>query len=205
MPNISEFIDAVNGAIKDLPFDLAILLLAASYGAVFVVALVFCAATRRVRAADKRPFLHFTNLYTALIFAVITASSGAERAVVPCALFWAAGYLLYGALCLFGQSEKNGRESAAEYAVSMPNPAPQKREFRPEAPAAKTNVRLEHAINITDRLLNRETGRSDRIELEKIKSTLTFLSGKAALTVQESDILNDNFNALLKLMARYGE
>ena len=70
-------------------------------------------------------------------------------------------------------------------------------------PVAKNNVRLEHAISVTDRLLQKNLGKGDRQELEKLKNTLAVLQMKGALSPAESEILNENFNALLKLMAKY--
>ncbi len=74
---------------------------------------------------------------------------------------------------------------------------------RTEITPAKNSVRLEHAISVTDKLLCKNLGKSDRQELEKLKNTLAVLQMKGTLSPTESDILNDNFNALLKLMAKY--
>ena len=82
-------------------------------------------------------------------------------------------------------------------------PRPQPNNVRQEIPAAKSTVRLEHAISVTDRLLQKNLGKGDRQELEKLKNTLAVLQMKGTLTPSDSDILNDNFNALLKLMAKY--
>lgn len=71
------------------------------------------------------------------------------------------------------------------------------------APAAKNSVRLEHAIAVTDKLLLKNLSKADRSELEKLKNTLAVLKIKGTLNPAESEILNDNFNALLKLMAKY--
>lgn len=187
-----------------VPFSLAVILLVGSFALIFVIALAACFASPAVRAADKRPFFCYLNLYTALLFAVLAANISVLSAIAPAALFWIAGYLMYGALCALTRKQKKPQELSYVVAPSAA-PAQFKPPVRPDVPAAKVNVRLEHALGITDKLLAREIGRSDRQELEKIKSSLTFLQGKGGLTAQESDILNDNFNALLKLMARYGE
>ncbi len=195
-----------------LPFFLTVILLVCSFLLIFIMAVAACFVSPAVRKSDKRPFYHYMNLYTVLLFAVVAAHTTLLSAVVPAALFWIAGYVLYGVLCLVCTvyreklPEPSAEKSTITRAVVAPKAAPQtKPAARPNVPAAKTNVRLEHAMGITEKLLARELGRSDRQELEKIKSSLTFLQSKGSLTVQENDILNDNFNALLKLMARYGE
>ena len=58
-------------------------------------------------------------------------------------------------------------------------------------------------MSVIDKLLLKNIGKGDRQELEKLKNTLTVLQMKGTLSPTESDILNDNFNALLKLMAKY--
>ena len=74
---------------------------------------------------------------------------------------------------------------------------------QPQIPAAKNGVRLEHAVAVTDKLLTKNLAKADRLELEKLKNTLAVLKIKGTLNPTEADILNENFNALLKLMAKY--
>ena len=64
-------------------------------------------------------------------------------------------------------------------------------------------MRLEHAVTVTDKLLAKNLGKGDRQELEKLKNTLAVLRVKGTLTPSEAEILNENFNTLLKLMAKY--
>ncbi len=90
--------------------------------------------------------------------------------------------------------------------AALPTPAPvvnSAKAAEVRAPAAKNNVRLEHAVAVTDKLLSKNLSKSDRQELEKLKNTLAVLQIKGTLTPTEAEILNDNFNALLKLMAKY--
>lgn len=204
MPDLIKIIEKINTFIGSLPFSLAVLLLAASFALIFIIAFVACFVSPAVRAADKRPFFHYLNIYTVLLFAVIAVNLSLLSAVVPAALFWVIGYIMYGALCMVTKKNKKPPELSYVVAPAAATVQP-KPPVRPNVPAAKVNVRLEHAMGITDKLLTRELGRSDRQELEKIKNSLAFLQGKGSLTAQDSDILNDNFNALLKLMARYGE
>ncbi|MDE7076763.1 MAG: hypothetical protein K2O62_05530, partial [Clostridia bacterium] len=114
----------------------------------------------------------------------------------------------YGALSLFKARKK--RAPAAEGTpvqaaviasgrqVRQPQSAPVT-----DAPAAQSGVRLEHALSIADKLLLKNLGRGDRQELEKIKIALTVLKVKGVLSPQEGESLNEMFNALLKLMAKY--
>ena len=90
-------------------------------------------------------------------------------------------------------------------AVSVPVQAqpPLPKAVKQEIPAAKNNVRLEHAASVTEKLLSKNLGKSDRQELEKLKNTLAVLRIKGTLSPAESEILNENFNTLLKLMAKY--
>ncbi len=204
MPDLNLFIEKINTFISKLPFSLSVVLIVSSFALIFFIALGACFASPAVRAVDKRPFFYYLNLYTALLFAIVAAHTSLSSAVVPTALFWIVGYLLYGILCMV--TKKREKLPEVSYVVAPAAvPAQPKPPVRPAVPAAKTNVRLEHAMGITDKLLAREIGRSDRQELEKIKSSLSFLQSKGNLTAQDSDILNDSFNTLLKLMARYGE
>ena len=65
-------------------------------------------------------------------------------------------------------------------------------------------MRLDHALSIADKLLLKPLSRADRQELEKIKTTLTVIQVKGNPTAQEGEIINGQFNALVKLMAKYG-
>jgi hypothetical protein len=108
---------------------------------------------------------------------------------------------MYGALCLFDRPKQKQPETKVVYSALPPA------NFSPDAPvnipAAKSSVRLEHALSIADKLLLKNLAKGDRQELERMKTTLSILQIKGALTPQEGGILNDNFNALLKLMAKY--
>ena len=56
---------------------------------------------------------------------------------------------------------------------------------------------------LAQKLLEKELGRGDRQEAEKILSSLRFMQAKGELTPEDNESLNENFNALLKLMAKY--
>ncbi len=201
MPEILEYINVINQTVEKLPFNTGMWLLLGSYAAVYLVALVFCISSARVRYADKRPFFHFTCLFSVIAFILCSSQMDFKSALIPTVLFWSVGYLLYGTLCAFKAPE--AEIGMPEFGVS--EQVLQVRENRPEVSPARSNVRLEHAINIVTKLLTRELARSDRLDLEKMKTTLGGLQDKGNLTAQEGEILNDCFNSLLKYMARYGE
>ena len=201
------FVKLINGFFTTagkLKFDALIWIILASFAAVFLLALLLSLKFQRLRQASKRPFLCICNAYTAVIFAAFLSEAGLSESAVAAALFWLVSYLFYGLLC-----------AAAKYSRAQTSPPPspvrvqpaQERSRaqaeRPSVPAAKTGVRLEHALSVTDKLLQKDLSKSDRQELEKLKNTLAVLQLKGSLSPVESDILNENFNALLKLMAKY--
>lgn len=160
-------------------------------------------ALPKMRAASKRPFLCLANAYAAVTLAAFLTSNELPQAILAAALFWCAGYVLYGALCAITRPAIVRQSTVSQVALTaMPVQPPQKISNSP-VPAVKNSVRLEHAISVTDKLLQKNLGKGDRQELEKLKNTLAVLQMKGTLSPTESDILNDNFNALLKLMAKY--
>ena len=64
-------------------------------------------------------------------------------------------------------------------------------------------MRTEHALSVTEKLLAKDLGRGDRQETERIKASLGFMQAKGDLSPEDNERLNDNFNTLLKLMAKY--
>lgn len=182
-----------------------------SFAAVFAVAIVLCFALPAVRSASKRPFLCLVYAYTAVTFAIFLTCASLENAAFAAAVFWLAGYLMYGILCAVTR-KKPASAPAQIAACNAPLPVISavpvqggEKPKKPPAPmpAVRNNVRLEHAIAVTESLLQKNLGKSDRQELEKLKNTLEVLKVKGNLSPAEGEILNDNFNMLLKLMAKY--
>ena len=175
----------------------------AAFGVVLALTLLFCALSPSLRRRDKRPLLHLINLFTALTFVVFASAFPLVQSVAAAAVFWGIGYIFYGAVCaLFkAKRQKVDREEIAPVSTVRAG----ERVVRPAqpVPAVQTSVRLEHALSISDKLLLKTLGRSDRQELEKIKTALTVYKVKGTLSPQEGETLNDMFNALLKLMAKY--
>ena len=194
-------IDSIYSKISSIPFDTLIWIIIGTFLAITVFAGVLCLAVPKIRSADKRPYLCLVNGYTAVVLAAFLIKEPLPQAVLATAIFWFFGYFLYGVLCFISKPVK--REDKTPMAVTLMPSRPAAPSPRTEVPAARSSVRLDHAISVTDRLLEKNLGKSDRQELEKLKSTLGVLQLKGDLSPAESDILNDNFNALLKLMAKY--
>ena len=196
-----NMIDSLYSTISSVPFDTLVWIILGSFIAITVLTAILCFAIPKMRSADKRPYLCLVNAYTAVVLAAFLTEEPLAQSALASAIFWFLGYLLYGVLCFVSKPAKR-EETTPSLVTMMPSrsaaPTP-----RADMPVAKSSVRLEHAISVTDRLLQKNLGKSDRQELEKLKNTLSVLQLKGELSPAESDILNDNFNALLKLMAKY--
>jgi hypothetical protein len=204
----SDLIDKLYNFIDGIPFDGLVWYVWGSYAAIFVLVFVLTLAFRRLKTVSKRPFLCLTNAYAGVNLALYLSECGLAQSVMITALFWTAGYILFGLLCAVSRQPKpEKREAAAGGTVVTGLPvqiqaAPPK-PVKQDIPAAKNNVRLEHAASVTEKLLSKSLGKTDRQELEKLKNTLAVLRIKGTLSPAESEILNENFNTLLKLMAKY--
>lgn len=189
--------------LASVSYDLLLALPIAALAAVAVLSTLACLVSPAVRAADKRPFFHLLNAFTAVESAVLLMKFGLSQSALFAAMFWLAGYLLYGLLCALTKPQKPPVRAVANVVSALPAASAQIGPAYPDVPAAKSSVRLEHALSIADKLLLKNLGRGDRQELEKMKTTLTVMQIKGSLSPQEGEILNENFNALLKLMAKY--
>lgn len=201
----SNFINNIYSSIEKLPFDTLVYIVWGSYVAIFLAALAATLFSAKIKCASKRPFLCLTNAYAALTLAMYLMKCGLGQSVMAAVLFWVIGYILYGALCAFS-GKKEARTPLPQPALTdmQAQTLRQHKEVPAiQAPAAKNTVRLEHAVSVTDKLLTKNLAKTDRQDLEKLKNTLAVLQIKGTLSPAESDILNENFNALLKLMAKY--
>ena len=189
-------------SLSSVPLNTLLIIVWGTFGGLFAAVLLACFLSPKVKETSKRPYLALVNAYAALTLASYLTAEELSKAVLATALFWFVGYLSYGVLCLFNREK---RPASPPVTISaMPVHVNKTANVLPtDTPAAKSNVRLEHAISVTETLLQKNLGRSDRQELEKLKGTLDILQMKGTLTPTEADILNDNFNALLKLMAKY--
>ncbi len=188
--------------VAGIPFDALVWTVWGSYLAIFVFCAISCALSVKVRRASKKPFMSLTNAYAALTLALFLMQCELAQSVLVAALFWVVGYFLYGLLCAVTPKGEIVPQQPKQVVLSaMPQTPP--KSVRAEVPAAKNTVRLEHAVSVTDKLLGKNLGKTDRQELEKLKNTLAVLQLKGSLSPAEADILNENFNMLLKLMAKY--
>ncbi|MCD7729585.1 MAG: hypothetical protein LUI60_06715 [Clostridia bacterium] len=249
MAGFFDLLTKASAAVYSLGLNILLCIAWGAYAAVFLLALGFTLFNRGVRRADKRPFLAFTNVFTAVTFALMFTEKVLPLSVIVAATFWCVGYMLYGLLVLLGKrgrvnnrllryavsensvaGEKLNENCHCErngYAVECGNrskgcrtseldchvaKAPRNDMAAGEALNAvkysqgetlKSNVRLDHAVSVTDKLLAKELGRGDRQEAERIKTFLSLMQIKPELSPEENDRLNDNFNTLLKLMAKY--
>lgn len=199
---ISEFVNGIFNGMKSVPFGTLMWIVWGSFAGIFALTLFLCIISQKLRSAGKRPYLCLVNAFSAVTLAAFLTAEQLPQAILGAAIFWLAGYLSYGLLCALTKAP--APRTAAQLAVtSLPVSSAPPALVRSDAPAAKTTVRLDHAISVTDKLLAKNLGKSDRQELEKLKNTLAVLQMKGTLSTAEADILNDNFNALLKLMAKY--
>ena len=197
----NKMIDSIFSSLSSISFDTLIWIILGSFAGITVFTAILCFAIPKIRSADKRPYLCLVNAYTAVVLAAFLTKEQLAPSVLAAVLFWCLGYLLYGVFSFISKPVKRS-ESTPSSVTLMPahtvTPPP-----RGEVPVARSSVRLEHAISVTERLLEKNLSKSDRQEVEKLKSTLDVLQMKGELSTAECEILNDNFNALLKLMAKY--
>ena len=205
----SEFADKFYAAVAKIPFDWLVWFVWGSYLLIYAATVVLTLTARKIKYTSKRPFLCLTNAYAAVTLALYLLKCELAQSVLMAAMFWTAGYLFYGTLCFFSREKQPRRGIAAQTmltnlpAVTAPASVAAQSSARAETPAVKSNVRLDHAASVTDKLLSKSLGKSDRQELEKLKNTFSVLQLKGSLSPAEADILNENFNTLLKLMAKY--
>lgn len=193
----------INGLLTQIPFDAIVWAVWGSYLAIFITALISTLVSPKAKSAEKKPFLALTNAYSGVNLAVFLLKCALKESIIITAIFWVTGYLLYGILCICS-SKKQKKEIEVKTVLPVQSVYTQPdRPVKTQAPPAKSNIKLDHAVSVTDSLLKKNLSKSDRQELEKLKNTLSVLQIKGSLTPAESDILNENFNALLKLMAKY--
>ncbi len=198
----SRFIEKLYSSVTSVSFDALVWIILGTFLGITALILILVFAVPKIRSADKRPYLCLVNAYTAVVLAAFLSRQTLAQSALAAVIFWCFGYFLYGVFCFISKpaKEETTQISTLNY---LPTRQGQMTPPRTDVPAAKSSVRLEHAMSVTDRLLQKNLGKSDRQELEKLKTTLSVLQTKGTLSPAESDILNENFNALLKLMAKY--
>lgn len=217
MQNFANFLGNVFAFFKTLPPWLPLLIIWSIFGALSVAVLILCLCNKSVKSHDKNPFLHLLNAFTALTLAFSATEGDTPRAIAISATFWLLGYLFYGLLCaLTPKSERqnckegcfyapySSFQSANSNAEREQVPVPTQRAFSSGTATIENGaIRLEHAISITDKLLQKNLGKGDRQELERMKGVLYSMQLKSAFSIDDGKILNGHFNSLLKLMAKY--
>lgn len=201
---------------EKISFNTLLLLIWGSFIAIFVLSLTLTLSLPSVRSSSKRPYLCLVYTYTAVTLALFLTVKSLEGAAFIACMFWIAGYLSYGLLCALTRKKKKVMHTVPAQVAACAAPVRQvqivqsAQPVQPKTPKpangatiARNNVRLDHAIAVTNRLLEKNLGKTDRQELEKLKNTLEVMKVKGALTPAEGEILNENFNTLLKLMAKY--
>ena len=198
-----EFIAKINSFIAQIPFDALVWTVWSSFAAIFVISLILTVFSQRAKSAEKKPFLALTNAYAGVNLAVFLLKCPLAPSIIVAVAFWVIGYIFYGILCFC--SVKRVKNKAVKCSAPLPVQPVYTPPTRPAntPPAANNSIKLEHAVSVTDNLLTKNLAKSDRQELEKLKNILAVLQFKGTLTPEESDVLNENFNALLKLMAKY--
>ena len=200
MDIVHDFIERALRAISELSFAGLVAAALGAFGGCMALFAALCARSRRVRAMDKRPLMHFVNAFTALFLAVMLTGADTAQALFWTAVFWLAGYLMYGALCALTRPRPAVIPWQAKPSYAPPRPAKRAADL----PAAESGVKLEHALSISDKLLLKELSRADREELERIKRALASLQAGGAMSPAEGEAVNADFASLIKLMARYG-
>ncbi len=194
---MTEFFQTVYKTVSSLRAEAAILACWGAFALLAVAAVVLALANDSFRRAGKRPFFALVNAFSAVTLSFALMEYPASFSLLLAAAFWCAGYLLYGLLVLLSRPRRAKPRVAAQ-------PAPPADCFVREACPAKPNVRTEHALSVTEKLLAKGLGKGDRQEAERIKSALTSLKAKPELSSADNERLNESFNSLLKLMAKYG-
>ncbi len=202
MESITKFFDSVFAEFAKADFALLFLIDVCAFAFIFIVALFSCAFSPKVRSVKKRAFLYLVDLFTAITLTVFLCKYTLAQAVAAAAIFRCVGIVCYGVLLAFKPKERfiPEAEGVGLKTIASRPPIP---EVQAPVSAVQSGVRLDHATSIADKLLLKNLGRGDRQELEKIKTALTVLKVKGTLTAQEGENLNETFNTLLKLMAKY--
>ena len=206
---VTQFFHDLAEGLSGANFALLVIIDLSAFCVICLTSLLACIFSERVRSHDKRAFLYAVNALSAVTLAVFLIEFPLGQAVALTACFWLVGFAFYGVLNLFRAKKRRDRVTPQPqpqplYAVQgVPiNAVRAQTEAQPTS-AVQTGVRLEHALAIADKLLLKNLSRGDRQELEKMKTSLTVLKVKGILSVQEGEALNETFNALLKLMAKY--
>ena len=102
----SDFVNNLYAFVSGIPFDSLVWYVWGSYAGIFLLALVLTVFSRRFKAVSKRPFLCLTHAYAGVNLALYLSACELAQSVMITALFWIAGYILFGALCAVSVTAK---------------------------------------------------------------------------------------------------
>jgi hypothetical protein len=197
-----EIVENLYSKISTLPTKTLLTVIWSGFALIFFISVILSIKVSAVKNADKRPYLCLVNCFCALTFSACNITFDVGLSCFYTVAFWVVGYLSYGVLCLI--KDRGGKSDIISgQSLNFIEERPSAKFVNSNTQPLKGNVRLEHALSVIENLLMRQLGKTDRLEVEKIKSTLSVLRLKGELTPAEGEFLNDSFNALLKLMAKY--
>lgn len=185
-----------------LPFEILLGIIWGAFAVIFVSSAIGGRFSKRVQNTARQLMRHVLNIFTALTLAAFSLRGDIPLAIFASALFWCIGYILCGVFHIKGKDKSNSGDVIVSE-LQIDRPAPKIKRNIDINPLPQTGVKLEHALSVTERLLQKNLGKSDRQVAETLKNTLSVFKVKGALSPAEGEILNDNFNTLLKLMAKY--
>ncbi len=218
-----SYAEAAGGYFSDIT-ALSLLLLPAG---VFLVWVIVCACSRKVRARSKTAYLFVSDIGIFLFCALALFARQDPAQVVGVALVFRAAYFpFYGILCLFRPKEgdaisKKREKKKQKEKFSLPQePSPATVSALPQAEpmprmvrcferaepgiVVEQDVRLGHIFSVLERLKNLPLGAGDRLEVQKYEELLSVYRNKGNLSSAEAQSLNDILASLLKMMAKYG-
>lgn len=189
--------------VVNLPLWVYLVVLWGAFILVSVVALVMVLCRGKDGLFAYRALMRITCVLT---FCFLVGDYPLAKSLIGTGIWWILAYLWYGLLCILptmGSKQKKRPRHAMPIPVAIPTAVPNLPSYPSHSVASTTNVRLEHALSMTDRLLVKPLGKSDRQDVESIQDHLLTLQNKSPLTSAEGQLLNEHFNILLKLMAKY--
>lgn len=199
MTDFLLWLESQANEIAEMPFSLRLWLCWGSFGGITLLCLLLCVAFPCYRRTSKRPYGWLVLLYTGATFLVYLPQTVLATAMGASVLFGMNGILWYGLLVALGNLPVRTKAVSVHPVLPVVTGDDTVRDVSP----ALGDVRLSHAISITERLLEKPLGRGDRQEIERIAVNLRVMQSKEGVTTSEGQMLNQNLNSLLKLMAKY--
>lgn len=195
-------------------FPIAAPFLAGAPVLIFLVWLVLCICSRRVRKGSKTAYLFVCDFFLLLFAALALFSEDALAAVAVALAVRALCTGLYGILCLFGRTSAQTprtKEKPLPPPPVSPSPLPPVEE-KPRLVrcfpqggdvVVGEDVRLGHIFSVLEKLRSLPLSAGDRLESEKYADLLNVYRTKGNLCAEEARSLNDILASLLKMLAKY--